>query len=604
MLQRFFYILFGLVIGGFAIVLVLLPKSPSATSGAAHDAVTADVVGPSFVIDSALVFDGQSFRDDTDIVVVDGVIEAVGHALQAPDALPRIDASGALVLPGLIDAHTHTWGSAREDALRFGVTTMLDMFTAPAALADAAEDPDVPAQPARAALFSAGMLATVAGGHGTQFGVPIETIDDDTDIDAWVAARIREGSDYIKLVYMPGNPVFPSLDLAQARAVIDAAHARKLLAVAHINTAADAAAMVDAGIDGLVHVFADAPVSDALLARMREERVFVVPTLAVIAVVSGAAPGPTLVADSNVAPFLTKSQQSNLAADFGGAIPGFDLQTALDNVRRMHEAGIVILAGSDAPNPGTTHGATLHQELALLVRAGLDVEAALAAATSHAADAFMLRRRGRLAPGMPADLLLVDADARSDIAATRRLREIRRNGLRVERALAVSAAGQASTRTFPALLGDFADGAIAPDGFAWSPTSDEMMGGASTAALAAAPDAALRIETSVRSQFPFPWAGAYLGVVPNGASASLARYERVTFRVRGTPGRYRLMAFPSDAAGAPPTAEFAVTSDWQDVEIALATLGTFDRSRITGLAWVTPMAPGDYAFSIDDIRLQ
>jgi hypothetical protein len=51
---------------------------------------------------------------------------------------------------------------------------------------------------------------------------------------------------------------------------------------------------------------------------------------------------------------------------------------AEDNVRRLADAGVTLLAGTDAPNPGTVFGASLHRELELLVRCGISPAQALA----------------------------------------------------------------------------------------------------------------------------------------------------------------------------------------------------------------------------------
>ena len=69
-----------------------------------------------------------------------------------------------------------------------------------------------------------------------------------------------------------------------------------------------------------------------------------------------------------------------------------------------------ILAGTDCSNPGTAHGASLHRELELLVATGMKPIDALAAATSVTADVFGLKDRGRIAPGLRADLVLVAGD--------------------------------------------------------------------------------------------------------------------------------------------------------------------------------------------------
>ncbi|CAN5911452.1 hypothetical protein BH23ACT10_BH23ACT10_20020 [soil metagenome] len=109
-----------------------------------------------------------------------------------------------------------------------------------------------------------------------------------------------------------------------------------------------------------------------------------------------------------------------------------DVSSALHNVGRLTAAGVPVLAGTDAPNPGTVHGASLHRELELLVMAGLSPGAALAAATSVAAEQFGLIDRGRVAPGLRADLVLVGGDPTTDITATRQLTGVWRGGERCD----------------------------------------------------------------------------------------------------------------------------------------------------------------------------
>jgi imidazolonepropionase-like amidohydrolase len=95
---------------------------------------------------------------------------------------------------------------------------------------------------------------------------------------------------------------------------------------------------------------------------------------------------------------------------------------------------VPVLAGTDAPAPGLTYGASLHRELEHLVNAGLTPTAALAAATSAIARAFRLSDRGRIRAGLRADLLLVDGDPSKDIRATRNIVAIWKQGVRVQRA--------------------------------------------------------------------------------------------------------------------------------------------------------------------------
>jgi len=559
------------------------------------------------VIDNVRWFDGERMRPPAAITLAAGRIASIDTPGGGPKDAERMDAEGLTLLPGLIDAHVHTFDTALREAPRFGVTTVLDMFTDPALLGPARAVRDDFSPTNEAALFSAGMLATVAGGHGTQYGVGVETLAGPKDAPAWVDRRLAEGSDWIKLVYIPRVRNLPSLDLPTATAVIEAAHERGVLAVAHVSSLAGARDLLEAGIDGFVHVFADRPVDEDFLRRALEREVFFVPTLAVIAMAGGQSIGPDLVDDPHLGPRLGPTAKTNLRQDFGNPSSLFRLPTALENVRRLHAAGVPLLAGSDAPNPGTAHGAALHGELELLVRAGLSAVDALAAATAVPARHFGLENRGVIAEGARADLVLVEGRPDETITHTRRLHTVFRNGAPLEEAPGADAGTADATVRLAGTLGTFDERLDAPEGLVWAETSDAMMGGSSSATLervARGEGGALAVTAEVAAGFPFPWAGAYLGPAAEGLVGDLGEARAVSFEVRGTPGDYRLMLFVAGVMGAPPTASFPVTGAWRRVEVPLDSMSGFEPDRFTGLALVTPLKSGAYAFEIDDVRLE
>ena len=88
-------------------------------------------------------------------------------------------------------------------------------------------------------------------------------------------------------------------------------------------------------------------------------------------------------------------------------------------VREFQRAGGLIAAGSDAANQLLVPGASLHEELALLVAAGLTPLDAIAAATRRAAQLLRADSLGQLAPRKVADLLVLNGNPAADITATR-----------------------------------------------------------------------------------------------------------------------------------------------------------------------------------------
>ena len=239
--------------------------------------------GSSFVIRHVRVFDGQRVLPDTNVVVDAGVVRAVDR--QVPDRwrnLPVVDGTGATLLPGLIDAHTHTRTVAQlQDALRFGVTTVLDMWSPEGdrALRDAAaRRTDV------SDFRSSGILATVPGGHGTEYGIPIPTVSGPDDAASFVAARVADGADYLKIVLngvRAATNGTPTMDAATARALVEAAHARGLLVVAHIENLNDVRIAVTSGVDGLAHIWREGGDAPEVARLVVDHHVFVVPTLVV-----------------------------------------------------------------------------------------------------------------------------------------------------------------------------------------------------------------------------------------------------------------------------------------------------------------------------------
>ena len=439
-------LLLALVLAGIAGFFLLLPN-PRHNTAPVPATAEPKRQAPAFVIVDALVFDGQRFHEDTDVLVRNGRIEAMGVDLEPDGDVQRIEASGKTLLPGLIDAHVHVFGNALEQALRFGVTTALDMFTTPGRLTAARERRRQLGAQQAADLYSSGILATAPGGHGTEYGIQIPTIATPEQAQDFVAARLSEGSDYIKIVYNAEagtDARFPSIDRATLRALIEAAHRRGRLAVVHIGNRRSARHALEDGADGLAHVFAEAPIGADLVELARQRGAFVIPTLPVLESVAGVGDG-ALFDDPRIADYLDRSQRETLRDSFDTNRGAAYLRRAQANVAALHRGGVPILAGSDAPNPGTAHGASLHRALLLLREAGLSPAATLAAATSVPARAFDLDQRGRIAPGAIADLVLVAGDPRTDITATRGIERIWKDGRYVPRATPDHGAGQMPT---------------------------------------------------------------------------------------------------------------------------------------------------------------
>lgn len=586
-------------------------------------AQTAQQKNDSFVIRDARIFNGSKTIPQGDVWVENGTIKAVGEHLKVPAGVNVIDGTGKTVLPGLIDAHTHTWGTALKDALVFGVTTELDMFS------DYKYDAQIRKQQAEgkdldmADLRSAGTLVTTPHGHGTEYGMPIPTITSPEEAQAFVDARIAEGSDYIKIIYDDGKTYglnIPTISKETMAAVVAAAHKRGKMAVAHIGSLQGAKDAINTGVDGLAHLFVDLPPDHEFLSLAAQHHVFVVPTLSVLASISGVPSGKALANNSHLEPYLSPDAIANLDRTFPRK--SGNLSNAEQSVKELEAQHTPILAGTDSPNPGTAHGVSMHGELQLLVDSGLTPTQALASATSVPAAAFHLNDRGQIAPGKRADLLLVEGNPTAQISDINNVIAVWKLGVKDDRDSYRAAiekekeADKAQKQAAPpagsesGLISDFEDGsASAKFGAGWQLSTDSYMGGKSTAQMhvvdggAENSKGALQIEGEIVPN-SIVWAGAmfFPGATPM-SPANLSGKKAISFWTKGDGRSYQVMLFAKSKGYIPATKSFTAGPEWKKITIPFSDFNT-DAGDLEGLLFSGALPAGKFSFLIDDVRLE
>ena len=574
------------------------------------------------------VFDGTRAIPSATVIVRDGRIDQVGPTAAIPAGAKVVDGDGKTLMPGLIDCHVHAFASEHlKQAAVFGVTTELDMFTDHAFAARMRSDEAAGKAADRADLRSAGTLVTAPGGHGTEYGLRIPTITAPAEAQEFVDARIAEGSDYIKIVYDDGEPIglrFPTISRETLAATIRAAHARKKQAVVHVLALEKAREALADGADGLVHLFVDRPVDDALVRLAAEKHAFVIPTLTVLESVGGVGGGASLATDPSLAPWLTPADVAALGGSFGRRTTAETRAIPVETVRKLRAAGVPILAGTDAINPGTAHGASLHHELERLVAAGLSPAEALAAATSVPASTFGLPDRGKIAPGARADLVLVDGDPTADIKATRKIAGVWKQGHAIDRdAYRKGLHGQrdarARAKSMPAPKGsesgrisDFDGEKIQADfGSGWSISTDSFIGGKSQAQIqlvaggAEGSRGALRISGTIEDRSQPRWAGALFS--PGAgmmAPANLSSKKAIAFRARGDGKTYSIMTFSMSGGFARAEKTFVAGKDWKLHRFQIRDFEGCDGTALMGLFLGAGPEIGPFELLIDDVRLE
>jgi len=589
-------------------------------------AIAPDAVATPLLFRNVRIFDGTAVSHG-DVLVDKGLIRSVAAKLRAKGATV-IDGAGKTLLPGLIDSHTHAYeDKALKQALVFGVTTELEMFGDPAKNSALRAKERAGEATGEADLRSSGILATAPKGHGTEYGFAIPTVSKPEDAAAFVAARVADGSDYLKIVLDDGKwfgKGIPTLDAATVAALVRAAHEHHLLAVVHIGSQAGARTALDAGADGLAHLFIDSVPAADFASFVAAHHAFVIPTLSVLMPICEGADLSTLTKDAAVSPYLDERDLAQLGRTFPVKLPAANCGYALATVKQLDAAGVPLLSGTDALNPGVVHGASLHRELELLVDAGLSPAKALTAATATPAARFGLSDRGRIAPGLRADLVLVDGDPTTDIRRTRNIVGVWKRGVAVDRdayraAIEKQRADAMQERAAPpppgsdsGAVADFEDGKMTTKfGAGLSPSTDVIRGGTSTVDLKVVPGGpngskqALAVAGETKGDSGFAWAGVMFapGAMPM-TPANLSSKKTLRFFVKGDGKRYRVMMFARHLGFMPATRSFVAGPQWTQVSMPLADFDGLDGRDLMGILWTGGPQPGKFAFAVDQIELR
>lgn len=419
-------------------------------------------------ITGARIFDGEKVLDASVVLVEDGKIISIGGRI--PEQAVIVDAAGGTLLPGLIDAHVHTSIEGLQDALKFGVTTELEMM---GGFTESGRETQLKGIEQIADVRSAGMAVTPPGGHPDELmpgdgEIPdfvlkeLELMSEEdrnallaahahdhgeapalTSVDeaaSFVDEQVRQGADFIKIMIEEGTvlaaPGLPVLSKEILRAAVDQAHHRGKIAIAHVLTAESSREAIEVGVDGLAHLFIDRPeTTSELVKTIAAAGAFVTPCLVLNSSIIGR-PASEVAEDPRVNSKLSQEWVDTLNACFN-TYPQGSMEDNFRNVMDLHRAGVDILVGTDVSVPvptlgGLAHGASVHHELQLLVEAGFTPIEALQSATSKTARRFGLEDRGRIVEGARADLLLVDGDPTTTISDTLSIRTVWLNGKQIK----------------------------------------------------------------------------------------------------------------------------------------------------------------------------
>jgi imidazolonepropionase-like amidohydrolase len=386
------------------------------------------------ILRDAALADGSSdsLRLGVSVAIADGRIEAIG----ANDEIDRagaeaIDAGGAVVVPGMVDCHSHLTmqgGShwiergddppavlrrvARENARRLVQAGVLWAR-------------DVGAPMASGRPISLDVRDELSGKAGNPYirvagtwvgktGYPsLWVTTDDSGLKDAVLAQLGLGTDLVK-IYMdaPGGATDSPFSVAALMAATEAVHARGARVACHSGYRDGARVAAEAGVDSIEHGF---ELDDDIARTMKKNNVTLTSTLSIF---------------SSWETFARTTAIDRFTGDPGKARIAKRKEGAYASVAAAKRAGVRIATGSDFGG-GSVRAGHLAWEVELLVAAGLTPREALIAATRAGGELLGDQNAGRIEKGMPADLVLVHGDPLSDARALWRVWAVFQAGTRV-----------------------------------------------------------------------------------------------------------------------------------------------------------------------------
>jgi imidazolonepropionase-like amidohydrolase len=419
---------------------------------------------------------GRSVPGQT-VLVRGGRIASAGpvRSVKVPASVPTIDADGKFVIPGLWDMHTHGYGGAVFMLhIANGVTGMRMMAASTQNARDLKAGTGVAGRPEpvgnRVAAATGPMLESHPEG-------PYQTsvvVTNPEDARRAVDEVHRAGLDFLK--------IHTQMDRQTWQAAMNRARALKMPVAGHVPWPVSAAEASDAGyrtIEHLNNVLITCSSDEAALRRDAASRIpsyegtsvrtwlrlsdrlvsrfdrAKCEALARRFAKNNTWHVPTLVNNRNVAFGIgfSRTEENPLSRHLPawllqwwldgkegrdkrekGRVYGQLFERWLEVTAILHQAGVRLMAGTDSGAPGLVFGFTIHEELALLVKAGLSPAEALRTATLNPAEfAGKLSDFGSVQAGKVADFVLLDANPLDNIENTKRIHAVVYDGKLLDR---------------------------------------------------------------------------------------------------------------------------------------------------------------------------
>ncbi len=407
--------------------------------------------------------DGKLQPSQIVVVKDDRIVQVLKYSakVKIPDTVTVVDGTGKFLMPGMVDGHIHFFQSGglytRPDALNLGkiypyakdqqwirenhndlmrrylacgITTVVDVGGPMSNYEVRKKNSSNSNSPE--AWVTGPLISTWQPPYLDEKDPPIIKVKTEEEARELVRKQIPFKPDFIKIWYivMPGQPASSTLPIVKA--AIDESHKNGLKVCVHATEYETAKLAVEAGADILVHSIEDQLLDDAFLQVLKQKKITYIPT----AIVAGKyrevfsqqhriTTHDLLYANPFVLNQLFDLRHINpkeAGFNYKNFAKSVQLNDKADtiiwqNIKRVTDAGINIVAGTDAGNIGTMHASSLYIELLTMKQSGMSNAQVLKSCTYNAAVGFGKEQEvGMIAPGKLANFLLLNRNPFDSLA--------------------------------------------------------------------------------------------------------------------------------------------------------------------------------------------
>lgn len=425
------------------------------TSAAAQAQVT--------VLQHITLIDGNGGepRHDAALVIEGERIRAITNAsAPAPAGATVVDLSGKTIMPEIVNAHGHlgllkgtavasanySEASVEQQLLQYqdyGVGAVQVMGT---------DHPEIWQWRAEshAGTRPGALIYTAGGGFGVVGGLlPVTpgidplfrpTTPEEARMDVRELAAHKP--DLIKIWVDDFWGQYPKMKPEIYAAIIDEAHKQHLRVAAHVYHESDAQQLADDGVDVFAHSVRDAEIPDLLVTEIKRKHIAYITTMSLDDFLTAYADDPSWLnqpffrdaLEPGVYEMITSQKyKDSVKADKKTSIETAALPIAMNNFRKLYDAGVLVALGTDSGATSTRPiGFSEHREMQLMVKAGLTPLQVITIATKNGAELLRASNEfGTLRPGLRANFIVLDKDPSFDIENTETISAVWKNGKKV-----------------------------------------------------------------------------------------------------------------------------------------------------------------------------